>query len=42
MLISAFFLDQVLLKVLVTQSVINQHFFRFYNNGELVKNYNLN
>ena len=33
--------DQLLLKVLVTQSVIRQPLFWLNNNGELVKSYNL-
>ena len=42
MLISAFIFDQLLLKVLVMQLVISQPLFWLYNNGELMKSYNLN
>ena len=42
MLIRAFVFDQLLLKVFVTQLIIDQPLFWLYNNGEPVKSYNLN
>ena len=42
MLIRAFIFDQLLLKVFVTQLIINQPLFWLYNNGEQVKSHNLN
>ena len=38
--LGTFIFDQLLLKVPVTQSVISQFLFWWYNNGELVKTYN--